>query len=118
MLSYMDERDLAHLEAWIPDSLRAAQPQQWMPFLDDGTLAQWRDLIYEQIKPDGKSLTLEIVSSRVSKSPAELRADLDSAATMQRLLWDNVPRTLLADLEAQMYAYARAQLAAYWGEYA
>jgi hypothetical protein len=116
MLAYMDERDLARLETWIPDSLCAAQPEQWSPFLDDVTLAQWRDLIYEQIKPNGKSLTLDIVCTRVGKKPSELRADLDSAETMQRLLWDNISPLLLTDIETQMYTYSRTQLAAYWGK--
>jgi hypothetical protein len=114
MLVHMDERDVARLETWIPDSLRAAQPQMWTPFLDDETLTKWRDIIYEQIKPGGISLTLPIVGGRVGKKAEELRADLDSAPTMQHYLWDNVAPDLLADIEGRMYVHAREQLAAYW----
>jgi hypothetical protein len=117
LLAHMDERDLARLEAWQPASIQAAKPEHWLPFLDDDTLIKWRDLIYEQIKPEGVSLTLTIIGGRVGKKPDELRAELDSPTMMQEALWDNVPRDVLADIEARTYVYAREQVALYWQEY-
>ncbi|NWF70384.1 MAG: hypothetical protein HXY40_14955 [Chloroflexi bacterium] len=117
LLAYMDERDLARLESWIPHTLAAAGPQQWTPFLDDSALISWRDMIYEQIKPGGVSQTLDIMSARVGKNAAEMRRDLDARATLQAYLWDNITPSTLAQIEAAMYTHARDQLLAYWREY-
>ncbi|MFN8375470.1 MAG: zinc dependent phospholipase C family protein [Anaerolineae bacterium] len=118
MLITMDERDLSRLESWIADSLNAAQPHDWLPFLDDPTLVKWRELIYVQIEPGGVSITLNnVVGGRVGEKPEEIRADLDSPETMQRLVGQRTARAILTNIEARMYVYARDQLASYWREY-
>jgi hypothetical protein len=114
ILIYMDERDLALLEPWQPESLKTAAPFNWLTFISDHDLRAWQALIYDQIKPDGKSRTLEIFGDRILKSPAELRAILDSDVKMQSGLWDNIPKTVLTEVEAHMYDYARASLSEYF----
>lgn len=116
LLILMDERDLAALEAWQSDALISALPRDWLPFISDHDLCGWRDLIYQQITPGGVSLTLNIFGGRVGKTPEELRADLESNSAMQSTVWDHVPRAALAQIEAQMYAHAREQIAVYWSE--
>lgn len=110
ILSYMDERDLALLEAWQHETLCAAQPCDWLPFMSDATLAGWRDFIGEQIGPGGVSQTLSLFGARIGRSAAELRAILDSPDQMQRGLWANVPPEALARIEAEMYVFAREQM--------
>jgi hypothetical protein len=110
VLIYMDERDLATLESWQADHLRQSKPDHWLPFISDQDLINWQNLIYDQIKPGGVSQTLEIFGQRISKTPPELRAMLDSPARMQEDLWDNIPREVLVDVEAAMYLHARQSL--------
>mgnify|MGYP005841434175 CR=1 FL=1 len=116
LLIFMDERDLARLDDWQPACLRAAQPAGWLPFMTDAVLVEWRDFISDQIKPGGPSLTLEIFGGRINRTPAELRALLDSPEQMQRGLWQHVSPALLASVEAAMYARAREQMLLYLGE--
>lgn len=116
ILIYMDERDLAQLAPWQPASLQAAQPGAWLPFMSDEDLRRWQTLIYDQIKPDGTSQTLAIFGGRISKSPEELRAFLDSPEQMHTGLWENIAPSLLAEVETAMYRYAREQILHYLDE--
>lgn len=116
LLTYMDERDQALLDPTYNEDLHSAIPDGWLPFLSDSVLREWDDLIYGQIIPGGKSETLEIYGARISKTPEEMRAILDSPERMQAELWDNVTRETVADAEALMYEHAREQMGAYLGE--
>jgi hypothetical protein len=118
ILIYMDERDYSALESWHKDSLYAAQPDSWLPFMSDQVLTGWRDMIGMQLPPDGKSLTLEIFGKRISKTPDEFRAILDSPEEMRDNLWDNIAPEILVQIEARMYEFAREQMLAYWDEFA
>lgn len=115
ILIYMDERDERCLEAWQAEGLISAHPTQWVQFLADDDLRDWRDTIYNQIKPGGQSKTLEIFGQRIMKTPDDLRAVLDSEELMQSGLWNNVPRQVLADIEDAMYRWSRQTLSDYMG---
>lgn len=116
LLISMDERDLDKLESWQPAALHGAEPNHWLPFASDDDLRYWQHLIYDQIKPDGQSRTLEIFGGRINKTPEAMRAILDDDEQLRRRLFDHVPRTLLADVESGMYTYARQQMVSYWRE--
>lgn len=113
LLIHMDERDLALLQPDTAELLHAAQPQGWLPFMRDAGLSAWGELIHRQIASRGASETLDILGPRVGRTPEEIRAVLDSPERMETELWANIPRTLLAEVEAHMYARARADLIAY-----
>lgn len=114
ILIHMDERDYNRLEAWQAPALRRAEPSGWLPFMGDDVLRSWRDLIYEQICDDGDSRTLTIFGGRIGKTPDQMRRILDSPTAIQTRLWQYIPRQLLAEVEAGMYAYARDMVRAYW----
>ena len=116
ILIFMDERDYGLLAAWQSDSLCAAVPQAWTPFLSDETLAEWRDFIGQQMPPRGSSQTLSVLGERLGMQPGELRAILDDPARMQADLWQHVPGAFLAQVEAEMYDHARTQMAQFLSE--
>ncbi len=117
ILSYMDERDLPQLESWQHATLCAAEPAEWLPFMSDETLIGWRNFIGKQIGPGGESRTLALFGERIGKHPEELRTILDSPEQMDSGLWANVPPDDLARVEAEMYTFAREQMAAYLEEF-
>ena len=118
ILTVMDERDERLLAPWQAESLARCLPRQWLPFLPDAVLCGWRDLVAEQICPGGQSKTLEIFGKRLRRDPAEIRATLDDEARMRQALWRYVSRPVLAQVERQVYAFTRDQLAVYMSEYA
>lgn len=113
ILIHMDERDFDDLERRKAAYLQDVTPNHWLAFLPDADLAAWQTLIYDQIKADGHSRTLEIFGERIFKSPEELRAILDSPAEMQTRLWQHIPLPTLADVEQQMYDHALRSVCAY-----
>jgi hypothetical protein len=113
ILIYMDERDERLLETWQPAGLISAKPNQWVEFLTDADLVDWRDAIYEQIKPGGQSKTLEIFGQRIMKTPDDIRAILDSEDLMQSGLWNNIPQVILSTIEDAMYDWARQSMCNY-----
>lgn len=113
ILIYMDERDQSQLADWHASRIHPVSPERWLPFLPDNALNDWKALIYQQLKPGGKSETLNIYSRRVKMSPDALRTLLDSEEEMERKLWLNISHTLLHAVEESMYEYARDQLIAY-----
>lgn len=117
ILTVMDERDEVELEAWQAQSLARCEPDGWLPFMSDDILRGWRDLVARQIAPGGESETLAIFGRRLKREPAEIRAVLDDPALMERYLWRQVPRSQLAQVERQAYAYTRDQLAVYLTEF-
>jgi len=113
ILTYMDERDEAGLESWQAEKLMTCVPDHWLPFMSDDTLCAWRDLVAEQITPDGDSQTLPIFGKRLGLDINFIRQTLDDPDEMHRRLWQHIPKSLLATAETQMYAYTRDQLCVY-----
>ena len=116
ILTVMDERDESLLASWQAASLTESAPHEWLPFMSDEILRGWRDLVARQILPDGTSETLNIFGLRLQRDPAEIRSALDDPARMDHYLWRHIPPSLLAEVERQLYAYARDQLAVYFTE--
>lgn len=116
ILCYMDERDLDLLAPWQWYTLQTAEPFKWVQFMSDDDLRAWQKLIYEQIKPGGESKTLEIFGGRIGKEAQEMRDFLDSPQQMQAGLWDNITKSVLAEVEANMYTHALAQMQVYLSE--
>lgn len=113
ILIVLDERDERMLAGWQAEALGQAVPRNWLPFLPDAALIDWRDLIYQQIRPGGISLTLNIFGQRAGKTPQELRQLLDSEQAMYEQLWQYVPQAYLAEVEQAMYAHCVSQMAAF-----
>ncbi|MCS7072674.1 MAG: zinc dependent phospholipase C family protein [Anaerolinea sp.] len=113
ILIVMDERDQALLSPETVAALGQADPRGWSPFMDDAALAEWRTIIHRQIAPGGTSETYAVIAPRVGLTVGQIAALMADQARLERDLWANIPRTLLAEVEAEMYAAARDHLLAY-----
>lgn len=115
LLAQLDARDRACLAQRDYLALKRAAPQGWLPFISDADLGAWRDLIADQLAPNAPSRTLEILGSRIWLSAAQMQALLMDQAQMS-LLWQNIPSSLIAAVEAAMYAEVRQTLEAYFAD--
>ncbi len=115
LLITMDERDQDLLPDAIGTVMRDCIPDNWLPFLNDVLICDWRDFIAEQIDEDD-SQTLVIFGGRIQTEPDKVRELLDDAAYMQSKLWENVSRETLLDIEDGLYQFAREQMLIYLDE--
>ncbi len=116
LLGYLDARDVSSLPVTSDHPvLIAATPQNWLPFMPDTALIDWRELIAAQMAPGGSNRTIEILSQRIKMQPSEMAAFIASADLMEANLWQNVPRSLVAAVEENMYERARGVLIDYLG---
>ncbi len=115
LLIWMDERDEDRLPQETADLLRQCFPNDWLPFLPDDGICDWRDFLADQL--EGESETLRIFGGRIRTEPHVLRVMLDDSDLMQGRLWDHVTPTVLANLEAQLYDFSRDQMETYLREF-
>lgn len=109
----MDERDRVVLSPETVSALGGADPHGWSPFMSDAALAEWRTIIHRQIVPGGSSETYAVIAPRVGLTVGQIAALMADQARLERDLWANIPRALLDEVEAAMYAAARDQMLGY-----
>lgn len=117
LLVYMDERDERLISPQLVDNFALVQPQAWLPFMSLPIIAEWKHLIYDQIKPNGDSDTLRIIGERIGCTPYEMRCLLDDAQWMQDELWAHIPLITLQAIEQRMKEVARQSVIEYWHEF-
>jgi len=116
ILTVMDERDRDRIMPWYADALCEATPHNWLDFITDEDLRKWQSIIFEQVKPGGKSQTLTIFSERTAVAADRFRHILDSTETLQQQLWQHISPAYLTQIEAAYYEHARGQMIAYLSE--
>ena len=113
LLAWLDARDYTGLPGGLGPVLRAAQPGDWLPFVPDAALADWRDMVAGQLPPEGRSLTFDILGGRVQLSASEMAAVVETPARMQVDVWAYIPPDVVVQTEQAMYEQARLDMACY-----
>jgi hypothetical protein len=98
--AHWDARDLLRLPASAGAELRAAQPQAWLPFIADEDLQRWRDLVADQLAPEGAARTVEVFAQRMDADPQAFAALVNSPEEMQRRVFAYIPLDRLAQFRA------------------
>jgi hypothetical protein len=98
--AYLDRQLLPGLPANIDRELARAMPQNWLPFVADHHLAQWRDFLAGQLSPGAETRTVEVFAARQGIAPEAFYRLLDSEEQMEREVFARLPR-------AQLDAYRR-----------
>jgi hypothetical protein len=93
--AYLDQHILPQLASGMDACLSQAQPENWLPFVQDRHLVQWRDLLYPQLQPGAAIQTVEVFSTRQGISAPEYYALLASEERMQREIFEHIPLGLV-----------------------
>jgi hypothetical protein len=115
MLIHMDERDEARLTEHAVSTMRQATPDNWLPFMPDAVICEWRDFIADQI--EGESETIDIFAGRIGAKPQQLARLAHTEQLIHDRLWQHVSKDVLHRLEAAMYDFSRSQLHIYTDRY-
>jgi hypothetical protein len=93
--TWLDRQDQQQLNGNIVAALQRAEPQQWLPFVDDGALRAWRDWLIEQLSPGQSAQTTEVFARRMGVSATEMETLLSSPELMEAQVFRRVPRPAL-----------------------
>jgi hypothetical protein len=93
--AYQDRQILPSLTNGTSASMARATPADWLPFVDDEHLRQWRNLLVSQLRPEAPSQTVEVFAARQGIPPDEFYRLLDSEEAMEREIFARVSRQTL-----------------------
>lgn len=102
--TYLDEQILSSLPLQWGQSLTLAYPSQWLPFVEDRFLIQWRDLIAEQLKPGSKIATAEVFAARQGLQVDEFVRWVHSPTLLQEVIFSRIPMAQLSAFRFQVVA--------------
>lgn len=97
LLTLLDQKSLSCLPKEANQTLSGCEPQQWLPFVPDTDLINWRDNISNQLLPDAPSRTVAIFAERLGLSPEAFETRLLDEVWLHNELFAFVQ---LADVEA------------------
>ena len=101
LLTYLDQMARNALPTTAVTTLASAQPQNWLPFVDDDCLIKWRNLIVEQLYPSAMSQTVTIYAERLSMTPKAFAACLQDPDWMTAQVFDKIPVAVVQDILQQ-----------------
>ncbi len=91
LLTYLDTIALDGLPETAVSTLAAAEPNHWLPFIDDKILAAWQEMLVAQLKPGAPVKTIEIYAGRLGITPDQFVANLQDTGWMQAQVFDKIP---------------------------
>jgi hypothetical protein len=115
MRAYLDEQILKQMPEEISGCLQNAQPDHWLPFVEDQYLIEWRDGLAEQLHPNGSSRTNQVFAERMGVPVEEIAALLNSEEQLEEELFAHIPRQLLVEYRQTIIRENLELLETYFG---
>jgi hypothetical protein len=100
--AYLDQQILPALPPTTADYLSHTIPQDWLPFVKDRYLCQWRDWLAEQLCPGCEPQTVTVFAARHGLPVEDFHRLLDSEERLDEEIFTHLPRMRLDDYKKQM----------------
>jgi hypothetical protein len=100
--SYLDMQVMPELPARTAGRLRHTHPKNWLPFVEDRHLLEWRDYLAQQLEPGAAAQTVEVFAARQGISPTEFYQLLESEERMDQQVFSHLPRHVLKVYRQQL----------------
>jgi hypothetical protein len=113
--TWMDSRDQGKLNGHIVQALREAEPDSWLPFVEDRHLRVWRDWLVEQLAPGRSMHTAEVFARRMGIQTGDVEAVARSPQQMEARVFRYFPRTALVSFRETAYMRSIALVDSYFG---
>ncbi len=88
--AYLDEKILKDLPTDINKWLDQVEIKNWLPFVNDKYLIEWRDLLSKQLHPNGKSQTAEVFAKRMGVSKEGIEEIIHSEEQMEKRIFSHI----------------------------
>ena len=95
--SYLDRQIYPGLTNGTCTHLWRVEPAGWLPFVQDGHLRQWRNVLTDQLKPTAAAQTVEVFAARQGIPAREFYRMINSEDEMDRDIFSHIPREALGD---------------------
>jgi len=100
--SYIDMQVMPELPSRTAGRLKHVSPKNWLPFVEDQHLLEWRDYLAQQLEPGAAARTVEVFAARQGISPAEFYQLLESEERMDEQVFSHLPRHFLQVYRQQL----------------
>jgi len=101
--TWVDLRDQARLDGTMAQALEQAEPDDWLPFVDDEYLRRWRDWLVEQLTTGHRMETAKVLADRMGVPAAEVEAVVQSSEQMERRVFQHFPRSAMEAFRERGY---------------
>jgi hypothetical protein len=112
--SYLDMQVIAELPARTSGRFMSLHPQDWLPFVEDRHLVEWRDYLAQQLQPGAAAQTVEVFAARQGISPQEFYQLLESEQRMDEQIFSRLPRSILQHYRRQLIELNLTSLESYF----
>jgi hypothetical protein len=102
--TYLDEQILPDLQQGVGVCLQSVRPHDWLPFVQQHHLEQWRDYLAEQLMPGAQSQTIQVFASRLDMTSEEFIELVHSEERMEQEVFSFVPRQVLVEYRDKLIA--------------
>lgn len=100
--AYLDRQFLAGLSNGVSEQLQSLDVHDWMPFVPANALVQWRDLLAEQLGPQGAVQTVAVFAGRSGVPVQEFDALLKDEVQLERRVFQRLSRQALQRYREQV----------------
>lgn len=101
--TWVDLRHQATLDGTMAQALEQAEPDDWLPFVDDEYLRGWRDWLVAQLAAGYRMETAKVLADRMGVPAAEVKAVVQSPEEMKRRVFQHFPRSALETFQESGY---------------
>jgi len=100
--AYLDRQILPGLNGDVGASLGLVAVKNWLPFVIDDHLQQWRDFLAGQLHPGAYVKTIDVFATRQGLSPQAYHQLLSSEERMDQEVFSRLPRQALVAYRQQL----------------
>jgi hypothetical protein len=102
--AHLDRHIFSDLTPATGDYLSHALPQDWLPFVEDRHLCQWRDWLAEQLCPGCEPQTVTVFAARHGLPEEDFNLLLASEERLEEEIFSHLPRGRLEDYRKRLVA--------------
>lgn len=113
--AWMDQEALKGLSEDVWSQLQAAQPEDWLPFVEDDDLAVWRDYLVGQLRPGGRVETVEVFAGRLGLKASDFQELLSSGTALEDNIFARFSKQRLDEYRATLVKNNLALIEEYLG---
>jgi hypothetical protein len=113
LMTYLAEQGDRQVPSDMADTLRAVEPNNWLPFASDEHLVEWRERVIQYALTDGGWRTAKMFAHQMGSNADELYAVVTSQEAMDREVFSVMPREKLETFQRSTHKRSIKALNAY-----